>query len=101
MRGFNQKVAAQKEQIDALVDFRLDAQEDKSTLHKMLKKMNNELQEEKTHNQERFEQMSWQRQQDKRDYDELLNEYKRLLDDQGKLVNDYKEALDAVSVWPS
>ena len=44
--------------------------------------------------------MSWQRQQDKRDYDELLDEYKRLLDDQGKLVNDYKEALDAVSVWP-
>src|SRR6202789_3632006 len=99
MRGFNQKVAAQKEQIDALVDFRLDAQEDQYNLHKMLKQMNNELQEEKARSQERFEQMGWQRQQDKRDYDELLDEYKSLLDDQGKLVNDYKEALDAVSVW--
>ena len=62
--------------------------------------MNDELQEEKVRNQERFEQMGWQRQQDKRDYDELLDEYKRLLGDQGKLINDYKEALDAVSVWP-
>ena len=82
MRGFNQKVAAQKEQIDALVDFRLDAQEDQYNLHKMLKQMNDELQEEKVRNQERFDQMSWQRQQDKRDYDELLDEYKRLLNDQ-------------------
>ena len=61
MRGFNQKVAAQKEQIDALVDFRLDAQEDQQTLYKMLMKMNDEFQEEKTHSQERFGQLNWQR----------------------------------------
>src|ERR1700679_2878721 len=100
MRGFNQVAAAQKEWVDALVDFCLDAQEDQYTLHKMLKQLNYELQEEKVRNQERFDQMGWQRQQDKRDYDELLDKYKRLLDDQGKLINDYKEALDAVSVWP-
>ena len=99
MRGFNQVAAAQKERVDALVDFCLDAQEDQYTLHKMLKQMNDEFQEEKIRNQERFDQMGWQRQQDKRDYDELLDKYKRLLDDQGKLVNNYKEALDAVSVW--
>src|ERR1700679_2598354 len=100
MRGFNQKVAAQKEQSDALVDFRLDAQEDQYNLHKMLTQMNDELQEEKVRNQERFEQIGSQTQQGKRDHDELLDEYKRLLEDQGKLINDYKEALDAVSVWP-
>src|ERR1700679_3004057 len=100
MRGFNQVAAAQKERVDALVDFCLDAQEDQCTLHKMLKQMNDELPEEKIRNQERFDQMGWQRQQDKRDYDELLNEYKRLLNDQGKLIDDYKEALDSVSVQP-
>src|ERR1700679_655351 len=100
MRCCNQVAAAQKERVDALVDFHLDAQEDQYTLHKMLKQMNDEFQEEKICNQERFDQMSWQRQQDKRDYDELLDKYKRLLADQGKLINDYKEALDAVSVWP-
>src|ERR1700679_3230390 len=100
MRGFNQEAAAQKERVDALVEFGLDAQRDHQTLYKMLTKINNKFQEEKTRSQERFDQMNWQRQQDKRDYDELLDKYRRLLDDQGKWVNDYKEALDGVSVWP-
>ena len=42
MRGFNQVVAAQKERVDALVDFRLNAQEDQHTFYKMLKEMNDD-----------------------------------------------------------
>lgn len=92
-------VAAQKERVDALVDFHLDAQEDQQTLHQLLNELSAELRKEKVNSEERFRQLQWQRQQDINQHHELIEEFKRLLDESHAVSNDYKLALEAVSTF--
>lgn len=83
--------------MDALVEFRVDQQEDSKSLYDMLKVFNDDLQQEKAENMEVLAALRLQREQDIQQHCELIEEFRRLLDESHKVSNDYKLALDAVS----